>query len=91
MFFQKVGSVYILKNFQVKTSNRAFNSLPHDYELSMGNETQIIPYTDDTSRIPTATYNFAEIAKVEELEKDTIVGEPFGIRFNEPLRVIRLN
>ena len=69
--------MYTFKNFSVKSANRAFNKLPHEYEISFGNDTQLFPYMEDTSSIPTQTYNFVDIASIEALDNDTYIGIVF--------------
>jgi len=66
--------VYYFSRFTVKSARKEFSSIAHDYELSMNNDTQIIPCKDKTADIPMITFNFATISQVENMEKDSTIG-----------------
>lgn len=67
--------VYIFSKFTAKPANKQFTSLNHDYELSFTNDTQVTPCLDsDATEIPNMSFNFMEIAFIENCEKDKIVG-----------------
>jgi len=70
-----VGDVYIIKNFIVKQANKQYSTLNNDYELSFSNDTQIYPCTDDeANEIPLISFDFMEIANIEGIDKDRIIG-----------------
>lgn len=58
----------------LKTANKAYNNLKHDYEMSFTNDTQVIPCHEDSSDIPTLTFDFVSISTLVNLETNALVG-----------------
>lgn len=76
--FIKVNEVYIISKFSAKPANKQFTNLNHEYEISFMNDTQVLPCMDaDADNIPTLSFQFTEIAFIEDLEKDKIIGKHY--------------
>ena len=66
-----VGKVYYISNCSVKAANKQYSKLKNDYELTFKDSGTMELVEDDTSDVPTMTYNFARIADLAVAEKDT--------------------
>ena len=62
----EIGKVYYISQGTLKAANRQYSTLNNDYELTFKDTTEVTPCTEvsETSSIPTMTYNFCEIAKL---------------------------
>lgn len=69
----EIGKVYILSKGQVKAANKKFSSLNNDYELTLGNESQILPVHDEDTSIPQIKFNFVPLSEIESMENGTNV------------------
>ncbi|XP_015111159.1 replication protein A 70 kDa DNA-binding subunit [Diachasma alloeum] len=69
----EVGKVYYISRCQLKPANKAFNNLHNDYEMSMTNDTEIIPCDDTADDIPMINFDFKGIEDIEKYEKGEIV------------------
>jgi len=63
-FFEEatVGKVYYISNCSVKAANKQFCQLKNDYELTFKENGTMELVEDDTSDVPTMTYNFVKIS-----------------------------
>jgi len=63
-FFEEatVGKVYYISNCSVKAANKQFCQLKNDYELTFKDNGTMELVEDDTSDVPTMTYNFVKIS-----------------------------
>jgi len=63
-FFEEatVGKVYYISNCSVKAANKQFCQLKNDYELTFKENGTMDLVEDDTSDVPTMTYNFVKIS-----------------------------
>jgi len=68
-----VGKVYYISNCSVKASNKQYCKLNNDYELTFKDNGTFDLVEEDTSDVPTMTYNFATIADLANAEKDSSV------------------
>ena len=68
-----VGSVYYISNCSVKAANKQYSKLKNEYELTFKDNGSMELVEDDTSDVPTMTYNFARIADLAAADKDTSV------------------
>jgi replication factor A1 len=50
-----------------------YSNIKNDYELTMRESTEIIPCTEDTSDVPSITFNFCKIADLNASLKDQVV------------------
>lgn len=58
----------------MKITNKQFNTLKNDYEMTMTGDTEIVPCHDNNDDIPTLQYNFVPISHVEKKEKNDVIG-----------------
>jgi len=68
-----VGKVYYISNCSVKAANKQYSKLKNDYELTFKDNGAMELVEDDTSDVPTMTYNFARISDLAAAEKDSSV------------------
>jgi len=68
-----VGKVYYISNCSVKAANKQYSKLKNDYELTFKDNGTMELVEDDTSDVPTMTYNFARISDLSAAEKDSSV------------------
>ena len=68
-----VGKVYYISNCSVKAANKQYSKLKNDYELTFKDNGTMEVVEDDTSDVPTMTYNFARISDLAAAEKDSSV------------------
>ncbi|XP_069686364.1 replication protein A 70 kDa DNA-binding subunit isoform X2 [Periplaneta americana] len=69
----EVNSVYLISRCILKTANKKFTNIKNDYEMTFTNDTQVIPCNEDTSDIPTLTFDFTPINKLSEMDTNSIV------------------
>lgn len=72
MLFQ----VYLVSKGTLKTANKQYTSVKNDYEMTFNNETSVIP-CDDADDLPTVQFEFVPINQLENMNKDTMLGEEF--------------
>jgi len=66
--------VYLISRCILKTANKKFTNIKNDYEMTFTNDTQVIPCHEDTSEIPTLTFDFTPINKLADMENFALVG-----------------
>lgn len=67
------GQVYYISNpCRVQLAKKQFSNLPNDYELTFERDT-VIEKAEDQSNVPQVRFNFCNIEKLQEVEKDTTV------------------
>ncbi|ROV98558.1 hypothetical protein VSDG_04280 [Cytospora chrysosperma] len=67
------GQVYYISNpCRVNLAKKQFSNLPNDYELTFERDT-VIEKAEDQSNVPQVRFNFCQIGKLQEVEKDTTV------------------
>ncbi|XP_063992833.1 replication protein A 70 kDa DNA-binding subunit [Diachasmimorpha longicaudata] len=69
----EVGKVYYISRCSLKPANKAFNNLSNDYEMSMTNDTEIIPCDESSDEIPMINFDFHAIQDIEKCEKGQLV------------------
>ncbi|AQK79413.1 Replication protein A 70 kDa DNA-binding subunit C [Zea mays] len=69
----EVDKVYLISKGSLKPAQKKFNSLNHEYEISLDSRTSIEVCADDDSNIPRQQYNFRKISEIENIEKDAIL------------------
>lgn len=69
-----MNKVYYISRAQVKPANKKFTSIPHDFELTFGRDTEVIPCLSDES-IPQLQYNFTPLSALKDIAPDSTVGE----------------
>ena len=66
------NGVYTFSGGRIKMANKAFSSLPNDYEISFGSDALIQPH-QDSGAIQKQCYNFVKIDALEQTEPNCIV------------------
>lgn len=66
--------MYLISRCVLKTANKNFTNLKHDYEMTFTNDTQVIPSHEDASDIPTLKFDFVSISMLANLETNALVG-----------------
>jgi replication factor A1 len=69
----EVDKVYLISKGSVKPVPKMFNSLNHEYEITLDHKTSIEVCVDDDSNIPRQQYNFRQISEIENIEAGAIV------------------
>ncbi|XP_015606859.1 replication protein A 70 kDa DNA-binding subunit [Cephus cinctus] len=69
----EVGKIYYISRCALKPANKKFSSLNNDYEMTLTNDSEIIPCDDASTDIPTIQYNFCPISEVESKAKDELI------------------
>ncbi|XP_012231039.1 replication protein A 70 kDa DNA-binding subunit [Linepithema humile] len=69
----EVGNVYYFSRCMLKAANKQFNNLKNDFEMTMTNDTEIIPCHDNNDDIPGMQFDFVPISRVEQKEKNDII------------------
>ncbi|XP_066362133.1 replication protein A 70 kDa DNA-binding subunit C-like [Miscanthus floridulus] len=69
----EVDKVYLISKGSVKPARKLFNSLNHEYEITLDFKSSIEVCVDDDSNIPRQQYNFRQISEIENLEAGAIV------------------
>lgn len=72
--FVQIGNVYYISRCSLKAANKQFNSLKNDYEMTMTNDTEIVPCHENSEDIPTLQFNFCSISEMENKEKNDMIG-----------------
>ena len=55
-------------------ANKKFTSNKNDFEVTFTNSTQVVLCNEDSSDIPSLTFNFVPISKLAEKENEGLVG-----------------
>ncbi|XP_072749031.1 replication protein A 70 kDa DNA-binding subunit [Anoplolepis gracilipes] len=86
----EIGNVYYISRCALKAANKQFNSLKNDYEMTMTNDTEIVPCHENSEDIPTLQFNFSSISEVENKEKNDII-DVLGVvtTFNDVQHIVQ--
>lgn len=73
-FFSLVeqGKVYYISKATLKAANKQFNTLKHEYEMTLHGHSSIV-LCDDGDGVPDVHCDFVPISELEQREKDTII------------------
>lgn len=71
----EVDKVYYISKAQLKTANKKFNALKHEYEMNFVADTVVQECFDDVGAIPATKYDFLSIDKLAHIEVGTIIGK----------------
>lgn len=66
--------VYYISKATLKVANKQFNTLKHDYEMTLHAHSSIVPCAD-IQDIPAVQCDFVPIAELEHRDKDAIIGK----------------
>ena len=69
----EVGKVFLISNCSLKPANRQYSNIKNDYEITFRDITEVVECTDDTSDVPSITFNFVRIADLNSGLKDQVV------------------
>ena len=69
----EVGKVYLINNCSLKQANKQYSTLNNDYELTFRESTEMVLCEEDTSDIPSVTFNFVQLGQLTSEHKDQIV------------------
>ncbi|SPQ96570.1 unnamed protein product (mitochondrion) [Plasmodiophora brassicae] len=69
----QVGNVYLISHGQVKPANRSFTHLKHEYEVTLGRESQIEQAPDEDGSISQMHYEFVPINSLESYPANSFV------------------
>jgi len=73
-----VGKVYHISNCSVKAANKQYSKLNNEYELTF-KDNGTMELAEDAGEIPTVTYNFACIADLASLNKESAPIDVIGV------------
>uniref|UniRef100_A0AAV2JAP0 Replication protein A subunit n=1 Tax=Knipowitschia caucasica TaxID=637954 RepID=A0AAV2JAP0_KNICA len=66
------GKVYYISKATLKVANKQFNSLKHEYEMTLHAHSTIVP-CDDSDDVPDLRCDFVPISELEQRENDTVL------------------
>lgn len=66
--------VYFISKATLKVANKQYNTLKHDYEMTLHAHSSIVPCADGQG-IPTVLCDFVPIAELENRDKDAVIGK----------------
>ncbi|KIO34314.1 hypothetical protein M407DRAFT_16849 [Tulasnella calospora MUT 4182] len=66
------GKVYFISKARVNIAKKKFGGSTSDFELGLERHTEVEECTD-TSNVPEVRYNFVELGKLDQTEKDAII------------------
>ncbi|XP_055082739.1 replication protein A 70 kDa DNA-binding subunit-like isoform X2 [Periophthalmus magnuspinnatus] len=66
------GKVYYISKATLKVANKQFNTLSHEYEMTLHANSSIV-LCDDSHDVPDVHCHFVPISELEQREKDTIL------------------
>ncbi len=68
----EIGRAFYISKCQIKSSNRKFNPLNHDYELTIDKNSIVEPVDDDTA-MPEIAFNFTSIAQIGDVPNESLI------------------
>ncbi len=69
----EVGKLYYITSCSLKPANKQFTTLNNEYEMTFRDSTEMIPCKEDSSKIPTLSFNFVKISDLDKTPKDSVV------------------
>lgn len=69
----EIGQVYYISRCQLKPANKQFNNLKNDYEMTLTNDSEIVPCNEQSESIPTLQFDFVPISTIESRSKDDLI------------------
>ncbi|KJP87046.1 hypothetical protein AK88_03332 [Plasmodium fragile] len=78
--YLEVGKIYKISKGYIRAANRKFNTLKHDYEITL-DENSIIEVLEENDSIPKIIYNFTSIDTIKNMNTGSIV-DVIGIIFS---------
>lgn len=68
--------MYYISKGTLKTANKQYTSINNDYEMTFNSDT-MIEMCDEAVDLPTMTFDFVEINKLDGHQPGALVGENF--------------
>ena len=65
--------LYYITSCSLKAANRQYSTLNNEYEMTFRDSTEMIPCIEESTGIPTISFEFIKIADLAQVEKDKIV------------------
>ncbi|XP_046438075.1 replication protein A 70 kDa DNA-binding subunit-like [Daphnia pulex] len=84
----EIGKIFYISQAQLKAANKQYSSMRNDYEMSFNQNTTVIPCHDDTSDIPSISFNFVPIDQLPSLDKDSVIDVIGVVKSANDVRVI---
>ncbi|XP_046386232.1 replication protein A 70 kDa DNA-binding subunit [Ischnura elegans] len=69
----EINKVYFIKGCRLKGANKKFSSIQNEYEMTFTQDTQVVPCYEETSSIPSVTFNFQTINNLLNAPAETLV------------------
>lgn len=69
----QIGQVYLVSRPQVKQANKRWSTLPHDFELTVGDDTVVSPGDENDVSCPQMQYKFVPLRDIENAEPESFV------------------
>lgn len=69
----QMGQVFIIFKAQVKPANKKFSTLPHEFELTIGDDTEVNAGDENDQSCPQLQFDFVRLHDIENAEKDSFV------------------
>ncbi|XP_070150372.1 replication protein A 70 kDa DNA-binding subunit-like isoform X2 [Polyergus mexicanus] len=86
----EVGNVYYISRCTLKTANKQYSTLKNDYEMTMIDDTEILPCYENNDNIPMLQFNFCPISWIENKEQNDMI-DVLGVvtTFNDVQHVVQ--
>ncbi|CRG98583.1 replication protein A1, large subunit, putative [Plasmodium relictum] len=78
--FLEVGKIYKISKGNIKSANKKFNTLKHDCEITL-DENSIIELLEENDSIPKFIYNFSSIDNIKNMNTGSLV-DVIGVVFS---------
>ncbi|RWS16997.1 Replication protein A DNA-binding subunit-like protein [Dinothrombium tinctorium] len=69
----EVGKVYTVTKGTIKTANRKFSQVNHDYEITLNSDSIVLPSDDNDRHCPKITFKFVKIKDIANYNVDSII------------------
>ncbi|CAD6242557.1 GSCOCG00009510001-RA-CDS [Cotesia congregata] len=69
----ETGKIYYISRGTLKVANKNYNTTNNDYEMTLNNDSEIVPCHESCEEIPMMNFNFVSIDEIERLNKDAII------------------
>lgn len=66
--------MYYISRCTLKTANKQYSTLKNDYEMTMIDDTEILPCYENSDNIPMLQFNFCPISWIENKEQNDMIG-----------------
>ncbi|KAM0735637.1 Replication protein A 70 kDa DNA-binding subunit [Formica fusca] len=86
----EAGNVYYISRCTLKTANKQYSTLKNDYEMTMIDDTEILPCYENSDNIPMLQFNFCPISWIENKEQNDMI-DVLGVvtTFNDVQHIVQ--